>query len=308
MIRYIKHVDINFLKWDRVIQEAVNGNVYAYSWYLNIVSPEWDALVMDDYVAVMPLTVKSKYGICFMYQPFFAQQLGVYSTSVLSQDLVNTFLSAIPPKIRLIDYHLNIFNSCDSSSFECVENQNYELDLILSYDRIYKGYSKNLKRNLKKAEKANLSLVDNIRPEEICTLFRNNQGREVKHWGDVEYRRFVTLVYKAIHAGMAFTRGVYDSRNVLLGGAVFFKNKSKIVFIFSGTELEARNYAVLPFILDQTIREYSQSATVFDFEGSNKASLARFYRGFGATRVPYFRIKSIRFPFPLNYFFTCLKG
>jgi hypothetical protein len=62
------------------IARSFNGIVYAYSWYLDIVSPGWDALVKDDYKSVMPLTWRKKYGIKYLYQPFFTQQLGVFSS------------------------------------------------------------------------------------------------------------------------------------------------------------------------------------------------------------------------------------
>ena len=32
---------------------------------------KWDALVLDDYAAVMPLTWRRKYGTRYLYQPAF---------------------------------------------------------------------------------------------------------------------------------------------------------------------------------------------------------------------------------------------
>ncbi|MBK8472915.1 MAG: hypothetical protein IPL33_12555 [Sphingobacteriales bacterium] len=55
-IRYVAHADIDRLRWDDAITRAANSLPYAYSWYLDIVAPHWDALVTDDYSAVMPLT------------------------------------------------------------------------------------------------------------------------------------------------------------------------------------------------------------------------------------------------------------
>ncbi len=42
---------------------------------------QWDALVLDDYQAVMPLTWRSKFGIRYLYQPAFTQQTGIFSAS-----------------------------------------------------------------------------------------------------------------------------------------------------------------------------------------------------------------------------------
>ena len=80
-IKYLKHNQIDKQKWDSAIENAENGLVYALSWYLDIVSPNWDALVVGDYEQVMPVTHKRKYGIKYLIQPPFCQQLGFFSQS-----------------------------------------------------------------------------------------------------------------------------------------------------------------------------------------------------------------------------------
>lgn len=79
MITYLTHNQIDKQRWDDCIKQSPNGNVYALSWYLDIVHPRWEALVEDDYVSVMPLTGNRKCGISYPFQPFFVQQLGVFS-------------------------------------------------------------------------------------------------------------------------------------------------------------------------------------------------------------------------------------
>jgi hypothetical protein len=79
MINYIKHKDVDTEKWDRCIEQSVNGIIYAFSWYLDIVCDEWDALVDDDYESVFPLVKRKKFGINYIYPPFFTQQLGLFS-------------------------------------------------------------------------------------------------------------------------------------------------------------------------------------------------------------------------------------
>ncbi len=59
MINYLKHDQIDQQRWDDCIAHAPNGLVYAWSWYLDIVHPGWEALVEivdDKYLSVMPLT------------------------------------------------------------------------------------------------------------------------------------------------------------------------------------------------------------------------------------------------------------
>ena len=48
-----------------------NGLIYAYSFYLDTMAKHWDAFILNDYEAVMPLTWNKKYGITYYYtSPF----------------------------------------------------------------------------------------------------------------------------------------------------------------------------------------------------------------------------------------------
>jgi hypothetical protein len=301
VIKYYSHKNIDKEQWDACINESGNGNVYAWSWYLDIIFPEWGALIEDNYQSVMPLPISQKMGIKYMYQPFFAQQLGVFSRKHLSKERIHLFLAAIPRSVMKVDYHMNIYNRLDSDH-RMIENQNYELDLISPYEKIYKSYSKNLKRNLKKGVRANLRILPNVRPEDVVSLFRNNRGSDVQHWGEAEYKRLLQLIYQAIHRGQAEVIGVYDERNELLCGGVFFSSHKRIVFLFSGSSEAAKDCGAMPYMLNHMIQQYSSKNIIFDFEGSNNPSLARFYSGFGSRKVIYQRWKQIRLPFPFSLF------
>jgi hypothetical protein len=69
-------------------------------------SKNWDALIMNDYETVMPLTWNKKYGIYYLYQPFFVAHLGVFGNN-LSSRIVQLFLENIPVKFKYWDFNLN---------------------------------------------------------------------------------------------------------------------------------------------------------------------------------------------------------
>ena len=78
MIRYLTHNQIDKQRWDDCIEKSPDGIVYAWSWYLDVVHPSWEALVEDDYEAVMPLTGNKKFGVNYLFQPFFTQKFGTF--------------------------------------------------------------------------------------------------------------------------------------------------------------------------------------------------------------------------------------
>ena len=53
-IYYLPYQQIDKEKWDACIAQSSNSLIYACSFYLEALSENWDALVLDDYEAVMP--------------------------------------------------------------------------------------------------------------------------------------------------------------------------------------------------------------------------------------------------------------
>ena len=79
MIYFVKRNQIDEEKYNNCIATSLQSRMYAYSWYLDIVADNWNVLVLDDYEAVMPLPFHKKFLISYISQPFFTQQLGVFS-------------------------------------------------------------------------------------------------------------------------------------------------------------------------------------------------------------------------------------
>lgn len=295
MIKYLTYDKIDKRRWDDCIAKSFNGSIYAWSWYLDIVHPNWDALVENDYEKVMPICGSKKLGISYLFQPFFVQQLGIYSKSLLSKNDVENFIMSIPEKYKVIRYRLNEYNKVDANTDNITSHRNVVLDLIYDYQRLYNNYSKNTKRNLAKAESAGLTLSKNISPLNVIELFRKNRGKDVRHWGDREYERLLDLIETAISRESCFLYGVLDIDGELLAGAVFMYSHDRIIFLFSGNDEAKKNKHAMTFMIDNVIRDFSEMQYVFDFEGSDNEGLARFYKGFGGKEVSYPEIRSNNF-------------
>jgi len=308
-IRYVTHEFINKALWDQCIKQAVNGRVYAYSWYLDIMADNWDALIAGDetYVTVFPLTFRRKFGISYLYQPFFTQQLGIFTTDKITPELINSFLEAIPLKFMFAEINLNTLNKPDVQKWQSVDNTNYELDLIESFDPIYKRFSTNIKRNVSKAEEKEIRVSDTVNPEEVVRLFRENRGATLLKLKDYDYRRLLQLVYHGIHKQMAFCYGAYTSTNTLCAGMIIIISHHKATFLFSATNTDARESGAMSMLISQFIYSAAGNHLTLDFEGSNDPQLARFYKSFGAQKTVYPSITINRLPFPLRHAFTYYK-
>ena len=286
MIQYLTHNQIDKKKWDATIAEC--GNIYAYSWYLDMVHPHWEALIEDDYQSVMPITGGKKFGVNYLYQPYFVQQLGVFSKQPLTQEKTEAFLKAIPSKYRFAEIRLNENNTFEKDVQGIDYHKNVLLDLNQSYESIRANYHQNTKRNLAKAEGNNLQIVNTVIPYHVVALFTDNRGALLDKWGDAEYARLTALGKVAVQRDAAFILGVTEKGvGLLICAAIFMKTKDRITFLFSGLKQEGKDRQAMTYLLDQVIQKYAGQPITFDFEGSDDENLARFYLGFGGQEVKY---------------------
>ena len=156
---FLANKDIDRLRWDKCIESAHNGLIYGFSWYLDIVSDNWDALVNEDYSIVFPLTYNIKYGISYLVQPPFCQLLGIFSIEPLNKEIAELFLNSIPPKFKFAEINLNLFNNFEFPGFKEFKRLTYILDVNSGYDLLKKGFSENTLRNIKKADKNGIFVI-----------------------------------------------------------------------------------------------------------------------------------------------------
>ena len=286
MIHYLEHKDIDKAKWDATVVEC--GNIYARSWYLDIVHPGWEALVEDGYFAVMPLTGGKKFGVSYLFQPYFAQQLGVFSKTALTSEKTGEFLDAIPEKYRFAEIRMNESDTLDEVYKGIEYHRNVLLDLNQDYETVRERYHQNTKRNLAKAESGDLQLVDTVTPDQVVALFRDNRGASLEKWGDAEYARLTRLAQASIDHNNAFVLGVNEKgMGQLLCAAIFMRTDNRITFLFSGLSEEGKQRQAMTYLLDQVIKKHAKQPVTFDFEGSDDDNLARFYLGFGGAEARY---------------------
>jgi hypothetical protein len=285
-IRHLIYKEIDHDKWDACIRNSSSALIYAYAWFLDIVSPQWEALVLNDYEAVMPLTKRKKVGINYLCQPPFCAELGVFSIQPLNQELVDQMLGKIPKKFLYIDICLNRSNHLFSIKFPLRLRKNHVLWLGHPYEQIVKNYAENHKRNIKKANSAGLYHVTDIPIEEAIQMTADTL-KEIAPMQDQD-RRVIKDLF--VHAGAihkVICAGVRDQNNTLLSVAVFFFEDETWYYLLAGSTVEGRSKGAAHFLIDQFIKEHAGRDQYLDFEGSDLPSLAFFYKGFGADEQLY---------------------
>lgn len=298
-IQYLKRNNIDILKWDNCISNSTNGLIYGYSYYLDNMSENWDALVMNDYEAVMPLTWNNKYSIKYIYQPFLTAQLGVFGNN-LTAGIVESFLKNIPYQFRYWDFYLNHKNVYEITGFNIYQRSNFILDLNRPYNEIYSNYRENTRRNIKKSLQVGCVTNKGFDAEEVIRLAVQQMTMQNKKIEE-NISRFRNLYKTLSQKGLATTYGIFSDRKELLSSCVFFFSHKRAYYILVGNHPNGKTIGASHALIDMFIKDNAGQELILDFEGSDIRNLAFFYSSFGATEEKYAAIKLNRLPFFLKW-------
>lgn len=297
-ISYLRRSDIDPGRWDRCIEDSASPLIYGRSFYLDeMAAGQWDALVLGDYQAVMPLPWRKKYGIRYLYQPAFTQQTGVFSVAPADAALTNAFLEEADRHFRFAEIYLNYTNATATSS----PRINFILDLSAPYEELSARYKKDLVRNLKRANRAPLRYVKDFDLHTALRSFRQEYGRRLSGVKEDDYRRFGNLCAYLSQRDQLLTRAVLDDNGQPLCSAVMLRDAHRFYLVHSTTLPAGRATEANHYLLDQFIREWAGSPMILDFEGSDLPGVAHFYSNFGCMDQPYFFYRRNRLPWPVRW-------
>lgn len=303
MIRYYSHKNIDKEKWNHCIAHSANELIYAYSWYLDVVSPGWDAIVLDEYRAVMPLPWSEKYGIKYLLPPLFTQQLGIFSTDLPSEELTHQFIEMVPAKFRYMQVHLNEFNPVrNDKDYLIQQNNNHEIDLSYSYEKLYNDYNRNCKRNIRKAENCGLEIRSDITALTFVTFVKDNLEEQLKQLKRKDYHKLEVLTEELVNRQSGELYGCYSANGVLCGAALFLITKRRCIFSVCASSEYGKQCQAMYLLVNNQIRKYAGNGKIFDFSGSNIEGIAYFNSTFGSEIKKYPVIKINRLPWLLRFF------
>ena len=281
MIRYVKRQELDEEKYNQCIQSALNSRIYAYSWYLDCVADHWDALIFNDYEAVMPLPWRQKYFIKYVYPPAWTQQLGVFSKNKIEASLMKEFINLIPKKFKKVTIQFNSDN--DVSFLKTTKRDNYILPLNKHYEEIYKGFNKNRNRDLKKALLKDYKIDEEISSNEFLNFYLNKSKNYYLNKNQIIIiKSLLNLKNESVHIW-----GIRDDEK-LIASLVWLKDENRITYLLPIATLQAKENSLPTLLISELISKYKHSSYIIDFEGSMIKGVSDFYKSFGAIKENYY--------------------
>ena len=299
LIKYIQREHLDEEKYNDCIENSIQSNSYAFSWYLDIVCDNWDVLVLDDYEAVMPIPWRKKYGIKYVYPPLWVLQLGVYSNEAINE---NEFLTHLFSTFKFVELRMNTHNNFELYSEFLQLKQCQKLVLNTTYSSILSKYRKDRKKDLQKATTADLIEKWNDHPSNLIELFKNNIGKRTLNIKENDYQNLEKLIAICIQKKVGEILAVYDKKNKLVASVFLLQHKNSITKLISSTNLKDRKNGANTFLIDRVIFKYHKDFSVFNFGGSSIKSVASFSKSFGAETEKYHQLKMNKLPKVLQLF------
>lgn len=301
-LHFIRSAEINRIRWDQSMEKCFNGLPYACSWYLDAVcNDNWDALVSEDYRWLVPLPFKKKSGFRYLPTPLFVQQLGVFGPEPPSEALMAYVLEVLEKTYSLVEFNFNHHNKfTPPGTFGVRERCNVVLEIPAKREGLFAEYSENIRRNIRKAEEAELRF-GNTSIRSIIKLFQDFKEAEIKNWKIEYYNTLERLFHMAAYRGFSRCFGMYNPNGELVCGAMIIEWKKRAVFLFSGNSPEGKEKGAMAALIHHYLLEAPSGIEVFDFEGSDNPGLKRFYQSFGAIEANYVHLTMNRLPFYLRW-------
>ncbi|SHF38805.1 hypothetical protein SAMN05444274_10528 [Mariniphaga anaerophila] len=297
-LRYLKHNEIDYKRWNRCINEADNSRVYAASWYLDRTAVVWNALVCGDYEFVMPLPFKRKFGVDYLYQPIYCQQLGIFPPA--PANIALEFYAEIYKRFRYSDIQCNAFNLPPKQleELQFSPRKNFLLLLDTDYEILSAAYSKNTHRNIAKANNNRLNYAGGVSLEEFMALKQQNLAANLPK---NTYQKLKSIIAHSQYHGFGEIKGVYSQGNVLCAAVFFLRWKNRLIYMNAISSDEGKEMRAMFLLVDRFLKSCSGKNLTLDFEGSMLPGVARFFEGFGATPETYYRMNFNRLPLPVKW-------
>lgn len=292
-IQLLNNTQIDKVKWN-ALNNATNtiAAVYNSSAYLDALSPNWEALIINDYDVALALPYKQKACLKLYSNPVFLQKLSIIGKP--SQEHLQLLQKELE-RIKLFQLSLDYryFNA-----FQCKQRNNYYIDLSLSYDILLKAYKSDAKVNVRKSKTFGLK-VERL-PDFRFTF--ESYKKTYGHLNGYTLSHFNALALFLEQQPNAYDcYAVYNAQQQIVYSVILLKDAHRYYYLMSGAQKEFQSLRPTYFFIDWFLQEHAQqTGKIFDFEGSDLPNVAFYFERYGAELEHYYQYYQNKLSFPLQ--------
>lgn len=302
MIRHVTYESIDQQRWDACMDASPNRLIYAYSFYLNAMAGRWNALILNDYEAVMPIPYRKKLGVQYVYQPAFIQQLGIFGNNVHESFLTEAFIQTLMHHYRFAEYTLNYANPAPHNELYHVRYRSNYVKNLHQPEQKFNLSSPYMQKRFRRAEKNNLTYESGHDVATIIALYKTLYHQRLPDFSADDFQRFHQICMHLQSIGHPPLIRICTLNESILAAVLLFSWKGRLYNLISCLLPEGKKYLANYFLYGKCVEEFSGHGYTLDLEGSDEPGIKFFYEKLSDQHQPYPFIRFNHLPIPLRWF------
>ncbi len=277
------------------------NNLFEQPWWLDTVAPgKWkESLVHDKNGEVIGRQVIVSEGKK-AYMPEQTQTLGIWMAAGVQNDYgaqkrIIQELTGRMKEFRQVRICLAPENKYVLpfiwSGYQIVPRFTYRINQLDDLERLYEGFNKTAKKNIKAAgNKVGISYETDF--DELWEMLNVTfEAQNRKNPMSKERIRNIVDVCEKRQCGKYIS--AKDSEGNVHSCAYFVYDKKVCYYLFGATDAKYRSSGAQSLVLWEGIRFAAKHSEVFDFEGSMIEGIENFFRQFNCENTVYYEIRKV---------------
>ena len=302
-IKLLRHHEIDRQVWDDFMRTSPLGALYGVSAYLDIIRPQWEAVVVQDgeqWLAVMPWFAESRFGLTRMFQPLLCQFQGIYWGPYPSDPYkqYEWKRKVVGMMAEFVNKHCKVFHGNFSPGFDYplpFHWEGFQLSPRFTYYLNLKdpipAFSERHQRSIKKNYASAVRLVLNGDGGQFMTALHSNLDKKGVKFSEKQYSNIEQIMKTFIPGSEAYLLECIDQEGNWLSGMLVYAYKGTFTYYLGASSELGRKENSMTWLMNEAIQlALAKGADIFDFEGSMIQNVETFFRGFGAKPKLFFEI------------------
>lgn len=295
---------INKQKYREFSEKERTIPIFSKGWWMDAVcGDDWDVILIEEnnrIIGALPYYIISNNGIKEVRKAILTQNNGIwigyledfkYEKKLSYENRIMNLAIDEIENLGISRYQQYFHYSASNwlpfywRGYSQTTRYTYVIEDTADLETIYLNFNSNIRKNLRKAEKL-VNLKEDMDIDKFYYLNKmtfERQGLKIpyslemlKRLDSECSRRNVNKIYYCI-----------DDKDNIHSSAYFVWDDESIYYLMSGTDPDYKSSQSLTLIIYEGIKLANRMNKKFDFEGSMKKNIEKFFRQFGGIQKPY---------------------
>jgi|GEM_PF-2828895 hypothetical protein len=309
--------EINRDEWAEMMRHSSLGGFFTSPDYMDIIAPGWSAVEVREgnkLVGVLPLNIRSKFGIAYSLQPPFAQYWGIihrdptpsnaYKSLSWKRKVVLAAIEGIPKKIRYFAHtfspEFDYATPLHWKGFTLETRYTYRILTEKDIEGQWGALDGSKRNEILQSSSSGVEITVSEQSGPLLDLMADNLTEGKAVLGSASMATFSRLCDHLIGSGKGkIFLATHD--HVVVAGGLFVDDGLHRTYLAGVQKNGSKKLGAMNLLLWEAIKQHCGPGRIFDFEGSMMEPIEAFFRGFGAQPNPYLFVRKNRLPILLRW-------